>query len=644
MRGTEQVDQALFGYSDGHRQISASLRLPSKDLYNLSAASDLAGGAKLNADESYLTGLPLAESRHYALIRTWPAPEMPRPGCVWSHVLLIDFRLLSSKSDLSEFLGLLNRPVDPNAKIYGEPISLASTSPARATPHYESVTEIIGSYYSDNPVYLDGKVERNSLEASILAVWSQQWPRLRTSFSFRTAAGGERRKSELIKYDVQVGSRPAPVAREEADGRWIAAAAADAQTGRVTPLRRFLWRYGRDLATPRRHYRTLVELFLETENRSEVSSEQAVRIFDAIPKLGDGEILKRDILGIGTASPAPCPAVSLPGLLRLLASGRLGIIPTEHELTRRLASVPPDEIATLAMYIDRHGPALGQWEKPIQASVIASANHSTITSELSDRFRRIILMARPDLVDRTRATALSDEGLLELLSHHAADDVGRTLSYVVVRRDFGLSNAELLKSRPSDIFGAAVTAARSHELDPAWVSVIGDNASAILNTHWPIGVSTTTDLTKGLVLLRFPKRSERTADVWAGALSSMSDDVTGDDRTRLHGFLLKEALQTKCQGSWKLAAAVLPELRPIILNGTLPTDVYQMLMNDLPRFNSVGYWDINKRILASLSQLRRSIQDDEALNALNLSRDEMHFVLEGADKEEKRSMNPFWWF
>ena len=64
-----QVDQALFGYSDGHRQIAASVRLPSKDQYQLAAATDLAAGARLNPDDNYLTGLPLGESRRFALIR-----------------------------------------------------------------------------------------------------------------------------------------------------------------------------------------------------------------------------------------------------------------------------------------------------------------------------------------------------------------------------------------------------------------------------------------------------------------------------------------------------------------------------------------------------------------------------------------------
>jgi hypothetical protein len=43
----DSIDQALFGYSDGHRQIASSVRLPPKDLYLLSSASDLASGARL---------------------------------------------------------------------------------------------------------------------------------------------------------------------------------------------------------------------------------------------------------------------------------------------------------------------------------------------------------------------------------------------------------------------------------------------------------------------------------------------------------------------------------------------------------------------------------------------------------------------
>ena len=124
----------------------------------------------------------------------------------------------------------------------------------------------------------------------------------------------------------------------------------------------------------------------------------------------------------------------------------------------------------------------------------------------------------------------------------------------------------------------------------------------------------------------------------------MRDDVSADDRIRLNAFLLRAALQSKTHATWKLATAVLPELRQIILHGALPNDVYHTLVNDLPSFNSAAYWDINKRILLSLSQLRRSVPDDQALRALNLSPDEMDTVLYGAEKEEERSKSRFWWF
>ncbi len=106
----EPIDQALFGYADGHRQIASSFRLPPTDLYLLSAASDLASGTRLGENGSYLTGLPLPEARRYAFLRTWAAPEMPRPGCVWSHALLLDPRAIASLSTFSELLLLFRRP------------------------------------------------------------------------------------------------------------------------------------------------------------------------------------------------------------------------------------------------------------------------------------------------------------------------------------------------------------------------------------------------------------------------------------------------------------------------------------------------------------------------------------------------------
>src|ERR1041385_2763925 len=85
------LHQCLFGYDDGHRLLAASTNLAAEALSQLLPLTDLAPGLNFASLKSYWTGIPIPSMKAYALIRTWPAPEMPRPGCVWSHVLLIAF-------------------------------------------------------------------------------------------------------------------------------------------------------------------------------------------------------------------------------------------------------------------------------------------------------------------------------------------------------------------------------------------------------------------------------------------------------------------------------------------------------------------------------------------------------------------------
>src|ERR1039457_6141935 len=81
-------DQALFGYRHGHRLLAASRRIDSTNERILARLTDLSGPRMLQGFETYLTGYPLANGS-YALARTWYAAEMERPGCVWTHVLLL---------------------------------------------------------------------------------------------------------------------------------------------------------------------------------------------------------------------------------------------------------------------------------------------------------------------------------------------------------------------------------------------------------------------------------------------------------------------------------------------------------------------------------------------------------------------------
>src|SRR4051794_40510443 len=64
------VDQALFGYDDGHRMLAHSAPLTREAVRALLGATDTPA-----RDRRLLTAMPLRDSAQYAICSTWPAPE-----------------------------------------------------------------------------------------------------------------------------------------------------------------------------------------------------------------------------------------------------------------------------------------------------------------------------------------------------------------------------------------------------------------------------------------------------------------------------------------------------------------------------------------------------------------------------------------
>lgn len=84
------VEQALFGYSNGHKLLASSMEIQPKILKILEPLTDWSG-VDFNKDFSeYITGYFFKDEKLLALSKTWYAQEMSRPGCVWSHVLFIN--------------------------------------------------------------------------------------------------------------------------------------------------------------------------------------------------------------------------------------------------------------------------------------------------------------------------------------------------------------------------------------------------------------------------------------------------------------------------------------------------------------------------------------------------------------------------
>lgn len=256
-----QLHQALHGYADGHRQIAASTVLKPRDAKTMLLLSDVSGpGARID-EGGYLTGYPLSESGQYAFARTWGAPEMPRPGCVWTHTLLIDFADLAVLPSLVDLLGAFRRPESSAQAEYGKPLTWESSSqPARIEVNAEAAARrILAALYEENPrsrIIATRSLEAD-LDTAIVALWSQQWPRLRRSFRFCTLAMSDRSTKDS-SFDLQLlppgnhalrtrFSQAVEAESVSAVGEWLEEAISDLLNPAPQGLRRFLRDIGGDV-------------------------------------------------------------------------------------------------------------------------------------------------------------------------------------------------------------------------------------------------------------------------------------------------------------------------------------------------------------------------------------------------------------
>ena len=119
----ERIDQLVFGYEEGHRMLGGSIEIPAASLAILLGATD---APVESSKDRLVTGLPIDEIARYALCFTWSAPESPRLGAVWSHVLLVKpqyFKLSASVSLLRE---LARKPELSDLEHYNTHLSCGS--------------------------------------------------------------------------------------------------------------------------------------------------------------------------------------------------------------------------------------------------------------------------------------------------------------------------------------------------------------------------------------------------------------------------------------------------------------------------------------------------------------------------------------
>lgn len=131
----------LHGYKLGHNYIQGSIVLPSThDMDKIATLSDWSEYVGINNERDYITAYPLDESPYYVVAMTWYADGMRRPGCVWTHSLLIHKDDLVKITDFCNLLYLFEVPLTENFESYSTPRAFVEDAKEAAT-HLSDIEE-----------------------------------------------------------------------------------------------------------------------------------------------------------------------------------------------------------------------------------------------------------------------------------------------------------------------------------------------------------------------------------------------------------------------------------------------------------------------------------------------------------------------
>lgn len=312
------IQQTLHGYREGHRLLAASTPLPRKVEQTMAVLSDLSGHGVLRHFDGYLTGYPLPEIGAYALAKTWLASEMPRPGCVWTHTLLIPFRRLSSVQSLQNFGSLFVRPTAGHFHVFAEPhehmnedVSVGQN--CLPSDKFTYTGDVLCKLYeSPDHAVLVPITSPARAQHAFIEIWSQQWPRLRRAFTFCTGAISGRRLDGRW-FDLQgVPERKVGEVRRATPGSVVASLEAPPRMGEsrrwcdvaiedlgasTNTLRDFLFQFGAEAGGGRRDFIPMTNLFLSLNDKPSGRVDRVVKSLEALfPRSNMGVKLKARLL------------------------------------------------------------------------------------------------------------------------------------------------------------------------------------------------------------------------------------------------------------------------------------------------------------------------------------------------------------
>lgn len=622
-----KVHQCLFGYEDGHRLLASSLKLSNDVESMLLKLSDLAPGNIEFNERGYWTGFPLPSIKYYALLHTWPAPEMPRPGCVWTHALLIGFSDIARFADLTVFAKLANRPTLGSYRDkYSQSLSLKATASEGAESAYDpkitshNFLKIIRAVYllSAKPYLF---AESNELDTSVFRVWSQQWPRLRRSFSFRTTGSLSEKSTAGVHFDFRVLPRSDNyISREEQNPLmelkpWESVAIKDALSPEPTEFRKFLWRYGSDIHKGRENFNFLADLFVSThKDSSRINSLEStlLRVAKILPDPEEGKALKSDLIESDRNTYSLIPTANPIDILTFfIQHPRIKALPQPAEITvghlRENWPIRSEEILDLAELAVNKKSKLRD-SILSQITELSDADSLIEATNIRSKLRHSLITKKPSLLDSNSLQSIPQPELSTLLTILPDDD---KLANKVIRRLVYLDDQhvarEMFQRFPGIVTRIVIEAVErefSKNKEPVprnWIRIITESTKGFLSGGYIENIHSMSTLAFFAKQLGYKSREviEVGPIPWALALSNAKNDISTDQCFIFYAFLLTVAIENPVHGCEPIFERTFEPTYTALANNNLAYGARNLLLESLP-YLWWRNWDTCYRLLIAV--------------------------------------------
>ena len=599
----------LFGYDRGHGLLAAS-RGVSKTLAS-KILPDTDWDPRVSAQtDGYLSARPVPGEKAYVVMKTWRAPEMPRPGCVWTHVLLIADADLSRIPDLRALGPQLQRPKRTAS------FDAYTTDITFSVPSKTSLVEQTEERVVRNLVELvyKGKFDPNtaedetSIQNALLAIWSQQWPALRRGFSFRTALLSRSKQSRKTGFEIELrGDRSA-----DANGARVLTPdlleliVHDVMSGSTSQFRRFLWRYGADTGAERKNLLFLSRIYqtlYQTEANGADVARLVAEIGELFPEQSAAQLLKTDLTQPSDSEYSILPAIDpLDVVIGVRSSRRVEAFPhlgtlDEKSVNGWISNRPEDLTKLLISAADDHG----TFAEGLYNSVSRSKNVDFIWTlfDLSEHAFIRALGPSIDVLDVDRIEDVSDNILLAVLERTKSGSkkpLKKLVPRLLLRNNTDLI-AVVHSAVPETVIKCVVRQlASSIEddqldrcVDPNWVECVRDNPDEVIEF-----AETQAETRSQLLACRYLLNADSRRvplTVWSTRLVNTTNDLYGYLDTEFRVFLLVQALRQPSETAPTVFQDAFDHVYDALAGDRLNFRTEMELSDQLPHIGWLNNWD-----------------------------------------------------